>query len=85
VRHQVTFARSGKEVAWERGSGNLLELAERAGVPLDAGCRAGNCGTCQLTIQRGSVLHQRIAGQPLAANVCLACIAVPQEDLVLDA
>lgn len=49
----VTFAKSGKQLAWPAGAGSLLEFAEANGIHVDSGCRAGGCGSCQTTIRSG--------------------------------
>lgn len=38
------------------GPSTVLEEAERAGVPITSGCRAGNCGTCRSRKTRGVVV-----------------------------
>jgi len=82
---RVDLARSGRSLAWHGNSGSLLELAEAAGLRWDAGCRAGNCGSCRLRVLAGRVRHRRAPGAELAAGECLACIAVPDGDAVIDA
>ena len=42
----VEFERSGKRLTWKPSEGTILDLADRNGVAIDYGCRAGNCGTC---------------------------------------
>jgi ferredoxin-NADP reductase len=81
----VLFARSGKRVTWTGAAASLLDLAEQSGVRLDAGCRAGNCGACRVTVASGSFAHLRRPGAELADGECLACLAVPQGDVVIDA
>lgn len=82
---QVTFAKSGLEVAWDPAMGNLLELAHAHGVEIASGCRAGNCGTCSIAIKSGSVDYQTEPGELPEKGSCLTCIANPQTHLVLDA
>jgi ferredoxin-NADP reductase len=81
----VKFKRSGKVADWTGACGNLLELAEAAGVPIASGCRAGNCGTCAVAIQQGEVEYLQKPGSPPEPGTCLTCIATPKGDLVLDA
>jgi ferredoxin-NADP reductase len=81
---QVEFARSGTSLRWT-GEGSLLELAEQGGVRLDSGCRAGSCGQCRVMLSAGSVVHAKKPGVELVDGECLACIARPQGDLVVDA
>ncbi len=82
---QVTFSRSGKVVKWD-GAGSLLELAELNGLQIEAGCRAGNCGSCTIAIKSGKVeLLAEHHGAPMEEGSCLACISRPQCDLVVEA
>ncbi len=66
----------------------ILEAAERAGVVLLAGCRAGACRTCALRSHRGRVhLPDATSLNPemLAAHVVLACVATVSSDCEFDA
>ena len=80
----VTFARTGKTVAWN-GADNLLEFAEATGIRLDFGCRAGSCGTCVTAMKSGEVIYIRDPDTKPEAGSCLICVARPKTDLVLDA
>ncbi|MEO7743168.1 MAG: 2Fe-2S iron-sulfur cluster-binding protein [Usitatibacter sp.] len=81
---QVTFARSGKTVAWDGGD-NLLEFAEAHGVKPDFGCRAGGCATCMTAVKSGEVTYVRAPDARPDSGSCLICVARPKTDLVLDA
>jgi ferredoxin-NADP reductase len=86
ARCAVTFRKTGKTVPWSSGNkGSLLDLAESAGVVIASGCRAGNCGTCVVAMQSGDVTYLQPPGSPPEARTCLACIAQPTGDLVVDA
>lgn len=81
---RVRFAKSGKECPWQAGL-SVLELAESLGIRIDAGCRAGSCGSCLVAIKEGSVEYlQKPEAQPEEGS-CLTCICRPKSDLVLDA
>lgn len=83
---RVSFSRSGKAVQWNAESGSLLDLAEANGLQIEAGCRAGNCGTCAVAIKSGSVdLFADHHGAQMEEGTCLTCICRPKSDLVLDA
>ena len=82
---QVEFMLAGACLAWDGGYESLLEFAESQGVPLDYGCRAGNCGQCLVSVKSGSVDHIQAPGMPLEENQCLTCIGVPHGDVVLEA
>lgn len=83
---KVSFSRSGKAVQWNSQSGSLLDLAEASGLQIEAGCRAGNCGTCAVAIKSGSVeLFADHHGAQMEEGTCLTCVCRPKSDLVLDA
>lgn len=82
---RIHLKRSNKELAWTASSGTILDCAEAAGVSLDSGCRAGNCGTCQLAVLDGEVSYLSDPGAPVEKGSCLTCIAVPTGNLVIDA
>lgn len=81
----VQFSRSGRAARWTGAEPSLLDLAEQNGVPLEFGCRAGSCGQCRVMIAAGRVAHAKQPGVQLVDGECLACIAQPQEDLVVEA
>jgi ferredoxin-NADP reductase len=81
----VQFARSGVEARWTGAESSLLELAEQSGVQLDYGCRAGSCGQCRVMIAAGRVVHAKQPGVQLVDGECLACIARPEGDVVVEA
>ena len=81
---EVTFARANKKSPWD-GRSSLLELAEKSGVKIDFGCRAGNCGTCLTAIKSGEVDYLSPPGMSVEAGSCLACVAVPKTNIHLDA
>jgi uncharacterized protein len=81
---QIGFAKSKSELTWKGENSSLLELAEREGIILDSGCRAGNCGACVVKVLEGKVKHTKTPGVPLSDEECLTCIGVPEGDVVLD-
>ena len=82
---KVTFARSNKELFWSPDVANLLELAEKNGVTLSSGCRAGNCGTCMTAVKSGHVSYAKPPAFQCEGGSCLTCIGSPADELVLDA
>lgn len=80
----LAFTRSNKKVECPAGK-SILEVAEESEVPIDSGCRAGNCGTCAVRILSGSVRYP--CGNPsgLEPGTCLACIAQPQGEVLVEA
>ena len=85
VTHEVRFDLSGVTTPWSGNIGSLLELAEAHQVPVESGCRAGNCGSCAMAIKSGKVAYSTPPGAPPPAGVCLPCICVPDGPLVLQA
>ncbi len=81
----VTFSRSGKSVAWDSSSNSLLDLAEKNGIEVGAGCRAGGCGSCQTTIEEGKVGYIQAPDFDPDPGCCLLCISRPQCDVTLSA
>ena len=81
----VEFKRSGKIVEWTKSSGSILDLAEASGIKARCGCRAGNCGSCIISIASGAVGYSRPPTKDVDSDKCLPCIAKPASDLVLDA
>lgn len=80
----LAFTRSNKQVACPSGK-SILEVAEDFEVPIDSGCRAGNCGTCAVRILKGSVKYPRGNPAGLEPGTCLACIAQPQGEVQVEA
>jgi len=63
----------------------LLETARRGNVALDSNCEQGMCGTCMVTLLKGTVTmrHNEVLSQAdIDSGVVLACQAVPTSDLV---
>lgn len=82
---KVNFAKSGKELEWRADAGPLLDFAEANDIALDCGCRAGSCGTCAIAVRSGDVDYiDEISAEPEEGS-CLACMAIPKGDLVIDA
>lgn len=81
----VTFGKSNKTHHWDPSLGSLLEFAEARGVKIDAGCRAGNCGTCMVAIKSGDVEYLTSQGASAETGSCLTCICKPKSNLILDA
>ncbi len=82
---EVTFARSASTGNWGGSHASLLDLAESCGVKIDAGCRAGNCGSCLVAIKSGEVEYLGGHGADVEQGSCLACICKPKGKLVIDA
>jgi uncharacterized protein len=81
----ITFGKSGKTCAWRPDLGSVLEFAEAQGIRIDAGCRAGSCGSCLVAVKSGDVEYLTKTEVDPEAGSCLTCICKPKSDLVLDA
>ena len=81
----VQFKKSGKNLMWDSQAGSLLDFAETNQIPIDSGCRAGNCGTCLIAIKSGDIELVGEPGSEPEAGSCLACISVPKDNISLDA
>ncbi len=82
---QINFSRSNKTIAWKDSYDSILDLAEDNGIELEAGCRTGSCGSCELACTSGSVIYLDDPDFETEKGACLACIAIPKENLTLDA
>lgn len=82
---EVGFARSNKVAHWRPGGPSLLNLAESLGVPIEGGCRTGQCGSCATAIKQGGVTYATPPGHVPERGACLPCMAIPKDGLVLDA
>ncbi|MFT5032476.1 MAG: ferredoxin-NADP reductase, partial [Bacteroidia bacterium] len=80
----VKFSRSGKTVQSENNS-TVLEIAEANGIDLEYGCRAGNCGTCLVALRGGEVQYDVDHDVEIEFGSCLACIAKPAANIIVDA
>ena len=81
----VTFSKSGKTVVWDGSDDTLLDFAERNGITVDSGCRAGGCGCCQTRIESGEVGYIQAPDYDVEAGSCLMCVSRPKQDLTLEA
>lgn len=84
-RPMVDFQRTGRRLEWNPAAESLLEFAEAAGVRIESGCRAGNCGTCKVALKDGRVKLLKEPGCAVEPGHCLACISRPETDVTLDA
>jgi ferredoxin-NADP reductase len=81
----ISFSQSGKQCAWVPEAGNLLDFSLANGVNISSGCRAGNCGSCEVRLKEGNVTYLHEPGWEVQAGHCLTCVAVPKGPVVLDA
>jgi ferredoxin len=81
----VTFAKSGKQFAWQGEQGSLLDFAESHGISVACGCRAGGCGSCQTSIASGEVSYHQAPDFDPEPGTCLLCVCTPQTSVTLEA
>ena len=82
---EVRFRRSGRTLNWEGQDASLLDFAERHGIAVESGCRAGSCGSCETLLVEGSVRYDHAPDHEVAAGHCLLCVGRPSSALVLEA
>jgi ferredoxin-NADP reductase len=85
VTWEVHLRRSGRTLVWDGQDTNLLQFAERHGVPVESGCRAGSCGSCETALDSGTVRYAHEPDHRVASGHCLLCIGTPGSALVLEA
>ena len=81
----VTFTQEGQRVSWDGSQETILDAAEAAGVTLEAGCRQGHCGTCEVPLIEGRVRYLAEPQHTPEEGACLTCLSAPVDDVVLDA
>jgi ferredoxin-NADP reductase len=83
---KVVFSTSKIEVDC-KGSDYVLDLALARELPVAYSCRAGQCGTCKVTLLEGSVEHDCADGltsEDAKDGLILACQARPTGRIVVD-
>ena len=78
---EVSFRSTGRKLHWNQEIGTILELAEKNGIFLPSGCRAGNCGTCATPVLGGSFAYLSKPEAPVEEGSCLVCVSVPTADI----
>lgn len=82
---KVHFRRTGRTLVWDGQDANLLEFAERHGMRVESGCRAGSCGSCETVVVSGAIRYAHEPDHSVAPNHCLLCVGTPGSALVLEA
>jgi phenol hydroxylase P5 protein len=89
MSYQLTIEPLGQTIDIEEGQ-TILDAALRAGIYLPHACCHGLCATCKVQIVDGEV-DQGVASTfalmdfERDENKCLACCAIPQSDVVIEA
>ncbi len=82
----VELTRSGQTVLCTPTHPTILAAAESHGISLEAGCRAGDCGSCLVRKLAGEVRYRTTPGYgPLGADEVLACLAEPITTTTIEA
>ena len=83
----VTLRRSARRIVVAADQ-TILDAVEAAGVPAPSGCRAGNCGTCQVKVLEGDPDHRDAAlsdAERHAAGLMCICVSrATSPELTLD-
>ena len=89
MSYQLTIEPLGQTIEIEDGQ-TILDAALRAGIYLPHACCHGLCATCKVQVVDGEVDHGVASSFALMdferdENKCLACCAMPESDLVIEA
>jgi ferredoxin len=85
--YSCVFQRANKSASAKPGH-TVLETAEENGVAIDYSCRQGFCGVCKVKLLEGSVsmaVQDGLSSRDRASQVILACQAIPETDVKIDA
>lgn len=80
---EVQFLQAGRTFLWTPTSGTLLDFAEKNGINVESGCRAGSCGACETKLISGSIRYADKPDYDVATGHCLLCVGAPSSDVVL--
>ena len=88
LRVQVTLEGRRLTLAFDPGTGSILETARTAGLPAPFACKAGVCATCRARLISGKVemkANYGLSADEVAQGYVLTCQAVPlTDDVALD-
>ena len=89
MTYEVTIEPLGTTIEVEEDQ-TILDAALRAGIYLPHACCHGLCATCKVEVLEGEVDHGEASSFALMdfereENKCLACCAIPESDLVIEA
>lgn len=83
---EAVCKRSGKTVQ-VGPTEHLLDCLEHAGIEVPFGCRAGSCGTCEVGVLAGTIIHRDSvlsAAERAEGKKMLACVSRGKGSLTLD-
>jgi uncharacterized protein len=82
---EIKFVRSARTLVWDSADASLLDFAERNGVEVDSGCRAGSCGSCETKLVSGRIHYASTPDFDIAPGHCLLCVGTPASAMALAA
>jgi cytochrome P450/ferredoxin-NADP reductase len=77
---------SGKTVQVSE-TGSLLDALEAAGIEIPFACRAGNCGSCEVDVVAGTIIHRDTvlsAAERAKGVTMLSCVSRGKDTLTLN-
>jgi len=83
---EAVCKRSGKTVQ-VGPTEHLLDCLEHAGIEIPFGCRAGSCGTCEVDVLAGTIIHRDsvlTAAERAEGKKMLVCVSRGKGGLTLD-
>jgi ferredoxin len=66
--------------AWQHER-SVLEVLDKAGLPVRSSCRSGNCGACVAYLLDGEVGYTKTPNFPLESGEILMCSCFPVSDI----
>ena len=85
VQFEIKFLRSARTLVWNSADASLLDFAERNGVEVESGCRAGSCGSCETKLVSGKIHYASTPDFDIAPGHCLLCVGTPVSSMALEA
>ncbi|TWU58171.1 2Fe-2S iron-sulfur cluster-binding protein [Rubripirellula reticaptiva] len=82
---KITFTQSSCHTTWNDPSVSLLDVADDAGVNVDASCRAGQCGACVHRLIKGNVRYDEQPECDFEDGEVVMCVARPETDVEIKA
>ncbi len=66
---------------------SILDCLEKAGIEVPFGCRAGTCGTCEVEVMSGTIIHRDhvlSAAEQASGKKIMTCVSRGSDCLTLD-
>jgi uncharacterized protein len=84
-KFEIKFLRSARTLVWNSADASLLDFAQRNGVEVESGCRAGSCGSCETKLISGKVHYASKPDFDITPGYCLLCVGTPVSSMALEA